>query len=137
VLSEMPDEWLKKLRTWIKINQGKKRRVRGLAVPDRNDEYFLYQTLMGAFPFADADYPAFVRRMKAYIVKAVREAKIHTAWSKPDTEYEDAYVSFADRPCAREAPPMPRATTAIWRQASLLVEGLCLQTPSFHAIALG
>jgi len=97
VLSEMPDEWLKKLRTWIKINRGKKKRVQGLAVPDRNDEYFLYQTLIGAFPFSDADYPDFVQRIKAYIVKAVREAKVHTAWLKPDTEYEDAYVSFAEK----------------------------------------
>jgi (1->4)-alpha-D-glucan 1-alpha-D-glucosylmutase len=101
VLSEMPDEWLKKLRTWIKINRGKKKRVQGLAVPDRNDEYFLYQTLIGAFPFSDADYPDFVQRIKAYIVKAVREAKIHTAWLKPDNEYEDAYVSFAERILAR------------------------------------
>jgi (1->4)-alpha-D-glucan 1-alpha-D-glucosylmutase len=97
VLSEMPEEWRKKLRTWIKINRGKKKRVQGLAVPDRNDEYFLYQTLIGAFPFADADYPDFVQRIKAYIVKAVREAKVHTAWLKPDTEYENAYVSFAEK----------------------------------------
>ncbi|MFH1116387.1 MAG: malto-oligosyltrehalose synthase [Pseudomonadota bacterium] len=97
VLSEMPDEWLKNIRTWIKINRGKKRRVRGLAVPDRNDEYFLYQTLLGAFPFSDADYPEFVERIKEYIVKAVREAKVHTAWLKPDTEYEDAYVSFVEK----------------------------------------
>jgi (1->4)-alpha-D-glucan 1-alpha-D-glucosylmutase len=97
VLSEMPDEWRKKLRTWIKINRGKKKRVQGLAVPDRNDEYFLYQTLIGAFPFSDVDYPDFVQRIKAYVVKAVREAKVHTAWLKPDTEYEDAYVSFAER----------------------------------------
>ena len=96
VLSEMPDEWLKKLRTWIKMNRGKKKRVQGEAVPDRNDEYFLYQTLIGAFPFSDADYPDFVERIKAYIVKAVREAKVHTAWLKPDTEYEDAYVTFAE-----------------------------------------
>jgi (1->4)-alpha-D-glucan 1-alpha-D-glucosylmutase len=97
VLSEVPDEWLKMLRTWIKINRGKKKRLHGLAVPDRNDEYFLYQTLLGAFPFSDADYPDFVQRIKAYIVKAVREAKVHTAWLKPDTEYENAYVSFAER----------------------------------------
>jgi (1->4)-alpha-D-glucan 1-alpha-D-glucosylmutase len=97
VLSEMPDEWLRKLRTWIKINRGKKRRVRGSAVPDRNDEYFLYQTLLGAFPFSESDYPEFIERIKKYIVKAVREAKVHTAWLKPDTEYEDAYVSFADK----------------------------------------
>ena len=97
VLSEMPDEWLRKLRAWIKMNRGKKKRVRGLAVPDRNDEYFLYQTLIGAFPFSDAEYPEFIQRIKEYIVKAVREAKVHTAWLKPDTEYEDAFVSFAEK----------------------------------------
>jgi (1->4)-alpha-D-glucan 1-alpha-D-glucosylmutase len=101
VLSEMPDEWLKKLQTWFRINRGKRKRVQGSAVPDRNDEYFLYQTLIGAFPFSDADYPDFVQRIKAYIVKAVREAKVHTAWLKPDTEYEDAYLSFAERILAR------------------------------------
>ncbi len=97
VLSEMPDEWLKKLRTWIKINQGEKKRLRGSAVPDRNDEYFLYQTLIGAWPFSDAGYPEFIERIKSYIVKAVREAKVHTAWLKPDTEYENAYVSFTEK----------------------------------------
>jgi (1->4)-alpha-D-glucan 1-alpha-D-glucosylmutase len=97
VLSEMPEEWLKNLRTWIRINRGKKKRVQGLAVPDRNDEYFLYQTMIGAWPLSDAEYPDFVQRIKAYIVKAVREAKVHTAWLKPDTEYEDAYVSFVEK----------------------------------------
>jgi (1->4)-alpha-D-glucan 1-alpha-D-glucosylmutase len=101
VLSEMPDEWRKKLRTWIRLNRGKKKRVQGVAVPDRNDEYFLYQTLIGAWPFSEADYPDFVQRIKAYIVKAVREAKVHTAWLKPDTEYENAYVSFAEKILAR------------------------------------
>lgn len=101
VLSEMPAEWQKRLRTWIRINRGKKKRIQRWAVPDKNDEYFLYQTLIGAFPFSDADYPRFVQRIKAYIVKAVREAKVHTAWLKPDTEYENAYVSFAEKILAR------------------------------------
>jgi len=97
VLSEMPAEWQKKLRTWIRGNRGKKMRIAGLAVPDSNDEYFLYQTLIGAFPFANAEYPEFIERMKRYIVKAVREAKIHTAWLQPDTAYEDAYLSFVEQ----------------------------------------
>jgi (1->4)-alpha-D-glucan 1-alpha-D-glucosylmutase len=101
VLSEMPDEWQKKLRTWIKINRGKKKRLQGSAVPDRNDEYFLYQTLIGAWPFSDAEYPEFIERIRGYIVKAVREAKVHTAWLKPDTEYENAYISFAEKILAR------------------------------------
>jgi (1->4)-alpha-D-glucan 1-alpha-D-glucosylmutase len=101
VLSEIPDDWLRKIRTWIKINRSKKKRVRGSPVPDRNDEYFLYQTLVGAFPFSDAEYPDFIERMQEYIVKVVREAKVHTAWLKPDTEYEDAYGSFVQKILAR------------------------------------
>lgn len=93
----MPDEWLKRLRSWIKINRGKKSLLRGSAVPDGNDEYFLYQTLIGAWPFSDAEYPEFTARITRYIVKAVREAKVHTAWLKPDTEYETAYISFVEK----------------------------------------
>lgn len=101
VLSEMPAEWQKNVRSWMHINKSRKRSVGGYAAPDRNDEYFLYQTLIGAFPFSDADYPAFVERIREYIVKAVREAKVHTAWLKPDTDYEDAYVAFAEKILAR------------------------------------
>jgi len=61
----------------------KKSASAALAVPDRNDEYFLYQTLIGAWPFSDAEYPEFIERIKSYIVKAVREAKFHTAWLNP------------------------------------------------------
>jgi (1->4)-alpha-D-glucan 1-alpha-D-glucosylmutase len=101
VLSEMPDEWQENIRKWIKINSGKKKRLHGFAVPDRNDEYFLYQILIGAWPFSDVEYPEFIERIKRYIVKAVREAKVHTAWLKPDTEYENAYISFAEKILAR------------------------------------
>jgi len=97
VLSEIPAEWLKKLRTWIRVNGEKKMQIAGVAVPDRNDEYFLYQTLIGALPFAETDYPEFTERIKRYIVKAVREAKIHTAWLQPDTAYEDAHLSFVEK----------------------------------------
>jgi (1->4)-alpha-D-glucan 1-alpha-D-glucosylmutase len=101
VLSEMPDEWQENIRKWIKINSGKKKRLQGFAIPDRNDEYFLYQILIGAWPFSDVEYPEFIERIKRYIVKAVREAKVHTAWLKPDTEYENAYISFAEKILAR------------------------------------
>jgi (1->4)-alpha-D-glucan 1-alpha-D-glucosylmutase len=94
VLSEIPKEWERKVKTWSKINVKKKRKIGGRTVPDSNDEYFLYQTLVGAFPFHDAEYTQFRERIRAYIIKAVREAKVHTAWLKPDTDYEDAFVSF-------------------------------------------
>ncbi|MFB0505682.1 MAG: malto-oligosyltrehalose synthase [Thermodesulfobacteriota bacterium] len=97
VLSEIPREWEKTIKTWSKANRERKRKVRGRTVPDRNDEYFLYQTLLGAFPFREDDsYQIFQERMKEYIIKAVREAKVHTAWLKPDTDYENAFISFLE-----------------------------------------
>jgi (1->4)-alpha-D-glucan 1-alpha-D-glucosylmutase len=96
VLSEIPREWEKNVKAWSKTNRRKKKRVHGRGVPDRNDEYFLYQTLIGVFPFAEHDHNQFLERIKGYTIKAVREAKAHTAWLKPDTEYEDAFVSFVE-----------------------------------------
>jgi len=96
VLSEIPDEWALRLRRWSALTRKMKKPVEGRPAPDRNDEYFLYQTLTGAVPFLDEEYEAFVERIKQYAVKAVREAKVHTAWIKPDIEYEGAFVSFID-----------------------------------------
>jgi len=65
-----------------------------MPAPDRNDEYFLYQTLLGTFqPQAD-EFDTYIDRLKEYIIKVVREAKVHTAWLKPDEQYENAFLSF-------------------------------------------
>ncbi|MDP2690583.1 MAG: malto-oligosyltrehalose synthase, partial [Deltaproteobacteria bacterium] len=93
-LSEIPREWEEKIKRWAGLNRKKKRSINGVPAPSRNDEYFLYQTLVGAMPFDREEYPSFIERMKRYAVKAVREAKIHTAWLKPDADYEDAFASF-------------------------------------------
>jgi (1->4)-alpha-D-glucan 1-alpha-D-glucosylmutase len=95
-LSEIPDQWEKQIKEWSRINRKRKRRVKGFEVPDRNDEYFLYQTLVGAWPFEERELPEMAKRTKDYAIKAVREAKVHTAWLKPDGDYEDAYLSFLD-----------------------------------------
>ncbi|MBW7957654.1 MAG: malto-oligosyltrehalose synthase [Deltaproteobacteria bacterium] len=96
VLSEMPGEWEAALRRWSAVNRKRKRRAGGLGVPDRNDEYFLYQTLLGSFPFGDGGLSEYRERIKAYMKKAVREAKIHTAWLRPDMEYEEGFMQFID-----------------------------------------
>src|SRR6185312_10569431 len=80
VLSELPQEWEKQIKTWSKINRSKKIRIKGVEVPDRNDEYFLYQTLTGAYPAGGPHDAAFLERLKSYLIKAVREAKVHTEW---------------------------------------------------------
>jgi (1->4)-alpha-D-glucan 1-alpha-D-glucosylmutase len=97
VLSEIPTEWGTSLKAWNKINNAKKSKVHGLTVPEKNDEYFLYQTLVGVFPFSEGVDNRFIRRIKDYAIKAVREAKVHTAWLQADTAYEDAYLSFIDK----------------------------------------
>ncbi len=96
VLSELPDAWINHVKTWADINGEKKPKIQGKPVPDRNDEYFLYQTLIGAFPFSDHEFSEFVDRVKAYVIKAVREAKVHTAWLQPDSDYENGYLAFVE-----------------------------------------
>jgi (1->4)-alpha-D-glucan 1-alpha-D-glucosylmutase len=97
VLSELPEDWETEIKKWSKTNSRKKRALGELRVPDKNDEYFLYQTLIGACPFSESEQPLFKERIKSYMIKAVREAKIHTAWLAPDHEYEDACIKFIEQ----------------------------------------
>jgi len=97
VLSELPNEWGGKLATWYKLNKNKKENTKVKEIPEKNDEYFLYQTLLAAFPFNEQEQAGFIERIKSYMVKAVREAKVHTAWLKPDEAYENGFTSFIER----------------------------------------
>jgi (1->4)-alpha-D-glucan 1-alpha-D-glucosylmutase len=104
VLSEMPREWEGRLRAWSKINRRFKTIVDGRLVPETNLEYGLYQMVLGAFPTSEEANGEFLDRMKAYAIKAVREAKTHTSWLLPNNEYESAVISFMEsilRPGAR------------------------------------
>ena len=96
VLSEIPHEWEACVKRWSAWNQSRKRSVNGMAVPDPNEEYFLYQTLIGAWPLYLAEIAEFKERLKAYIIKAAREAKVHTRWIATNLEYENALVAFVE-----------------------------------------
>jgi (1->4)-alpha-D-glucan 1-alpha-D-glucosylmutase len=96
VLSELPLEWSRLLKEWQRLNRPAKTTVQGRYAPNDNDEYLIYQTLLGTFPFAgdnSGDYP---QRVKQYIQKAVREAKIHSNWVNPCEAYENACFHFLD-----------------------------------------
>ncbi|HAC64259.1 MAG TPA: malto-oligosyltrehalose synthase, partial [Cyanothece sp. UBA12306] len=98
VISEIPDEWENEVTTWRNLNSHYKHQTDKKIIPDGNDEYFLYQTLIGTFPFNETEeYQEFVERIKEYVVKAVREAKVHTAWLKPDLEYEEKFTEFVEK----------------------------------------
>jgi len=97
VLSEIPAVWRLRVRHWRDWNRGRKRLVDGKPAPSRNDEYMLYQTLVGAWPVESPDtseWPAFVQRIQQYALKAVREGKECTSWVNPNADYEDALKEF-------------------------------------------
>ncbi|HMF94373.1 MAG TPA: malto-oligosyltrehalose synthase [Vicinamibacterales bacterium] len=96
VLSELPGAWKDAARRWRALNRRCKQDVKGVTAPDSNEEYFLYQTLIGAWPFEQDDETRrqFVERIIAYATKALREAKAHTSWLSPDEEYERAVHEF-------------------------------------------
>jgi len=95
VLSEIPEEWQNHLELWSNLNAKHKQSVPGLSAPDRNEEYFLYQTLLGVWPLdQDADR-TLIERVQAHLVKATREAMVHTRWTRPNQQHEDALQKFA------------------------------------------
>ena len=100
VLSEIPDEWWECLIDWRRLNKKKKPVVEGQRVPDENEEYLLYQTLIGVWPagpIEEAQYDVLRKRIKDYMLKAVREAKVNTSWISPNTIYEDALSIFIEK----------------------------------------
>ena len=82
-ISTMADEWAAHVRTWFELNSS----LRSGGAPDRVEEYFLYQTLAGAWPIE-------VERMEGYVEKALREAKRNTNWIEPNEEHERAVKEF-------------------------------------------
>jgi (1->4)-alpha-D-glucan 1-alpha-D-glucosylmutase len=105
VLSEIPAEWRTLVSRLSRATASARRRLNDEAAPDRNDEYLFYQALVGAWPagLEEAPPPEFVARMTAYMQKAVKEAKVHTSWIHPSTDYDEAVVAFVEGALAGRA----------------------------------
>lgn len=101
VLSEMPGAWATNVMKWRRINRKRKLELAdGRLVPDNNEEYFLYQTIIGAWPLYLDHQPQrdeFVRRIQQYIEKALHEAKVNLSWLNPNPEYVAAMNTFIER----------------------------------------
>ena len=97
VISEMPAAWRLQVRRWSRMNRSRKRIVADRIAPSRNDEYLLYQTLVGSLPVeamgAEA-LAAYRERIVRYMVKAAREAKLDTSWTAVNADYESALSDF-------------------------------------------
>ncbi|HLI34548.1 MAG TPA: malto-oligosyltrehalose synthase [Terriglobia bacterium] len=95
ILAEMPAEWEKRLNRWMAWNRAKKKLLtREREVPDRNEEILLYQTMLGAWPLQESEIPEFRKRLRDYMIKATREARIHTRWTRPNVAHEKALAEF-------------------------------------------
>jgi (1->4)-alpha-D-glucan 1-alpha-D-glucosylmutase len=100
VLSEIPGDWYRTIRRWGGLNRVAKTVVGDRPAPDANEEYLLYQTLVGTWPVLPMnaeEHEAYIRRIDGYMQKALHEAKVHTSWINPNAGYEQAVTKFVER----------------------------------------
>ncbi|HKD10369.1 MAG TPA: malto-oligosyltrehalose synthase [Bryobacteraceae bacterium] len=104
ILSEMPDVWARQTRLWSHMLRARRGDIERAAPPDPNDEYLLYQLLVGSWPMelleGQALDPAVLARyrdrVKGAMIKSIREAKLQSTWAAPNKPYEDAVLAFID-----------------------------------------
>ena len=102
-ISEMPEVWRRSLQRWRTANRRWKRTINDLEAPDGNEEYLLYQILLGTWPVQLSGVPEeaatdkYVGRIQAYMGKALHEAKLNTSWIQPNEEWDAAMHDFVRR----------------------------------------
>ena len=100
-LSEIPAEWREAVDRWHEATAAARGEMEGEPIPDRNEEYLFYQTLVGTWRFEPRDgdaWQGYVDRIAQYMEKALREAKVHTSWISPNSEHDalvDRFVRTA------------------------------------------
>jgi len=100
VLSEVAETWAAATNLWSTLTANHRTIVDGAAVPAPAEEYFFYQSLVGAWPVGGLDSgpgsvdPGFSERLRAYMSKARHEAKLHTSWINPNPAYDQAADQF-------------------------------------------
>jgi (1->4)-alpha-D-glucan 1-alpha-D-glucosylmutase len=109
-ISEIPELWRRSLQRWRAANRRWKRAIHDVEAPDANEEYLLYQTLLGTWPVQangepeTAATPDYTERIQAYMAKALHEAKLNTSWIQPNEEWDAAMRDFV----AKILDPSPR-----------------------------
>ena len=104
VLSEVPRDWYLAIRRWSKLNRRWKTKIDDMVAPDNNEEYLFYQTLVGTWPLSGMsaeDHESYVKRIQAYMQKALHEAKTHSSWISPNADYDKAMEDFVENALRR------------------------------------
>ena len=121
-LSELPEEWSRAARRWQTMNRKHRREIEGESAPDANEEYLLYQTLLGAWPLEglhSGNRGSFIARIQDYMVKALHEAKVNSSWMEPNAAWDEAVCEFI---AAILAPGRNRFPPSVERLASRIAE---------------
>src|SRR5881398_789958 len=109
-ISEIPELWRRSLQRWRAATRRWKRTINDVEAPDANEEYLLYQTLLGTWPMQPNGEPEttatpdYTERIQAYMAKALHEAKLNTSWIQPNEEWDAAMHDFV----AKILDPSPR-----------------------------
>ncbi|HET9739726.1 MAG TPA: malto-oligosyltrehalose synthase [Solirubrobacteraceae bacterium] len=109
-LAGIPEEWAAHVRRWLEA-------CSAIEGPDQLERYFLFQTLVGAWPIE-------AERVEAYVEKALREAKRTTNWIEPDTAHEERVKAFCralydHRPFLADFEPFAAEVARLGERAAL------------------
>lgn len=98
VISEMARLWPAFVRRAQRLNARFKQTIEdGRVAPSANEEYLIYQTIAGAWPWkmnSTEDRRQFIERLQQYMTKALSEAKINLSWVNPNERYVAAVHAF-------------------------------------------
>lgn len=98
VLSEIPPLWERAIGEWMHLNRPHRLvEEEEECIPDANEEYLFYATLVGTwplYPLTPAEHLHYTERIEAYMLKAIKEAKLHTSWINPNEMYEQGVQQF-------------------------------------------
>ncbi len=116
-LAGMAAEWREAVLGWQELTASLRSDIGGREAPDGNEQYLIFQTLVGAWPISR-------ERLAGYLEKALREAKVHTNWAQPDEAWEAAVQRFAaglleHRPFLDAFEPFAARVAAEGRRAAL------------------
>ncbi len=96
-LSEIPEDWNAAIRAWSRMNRKQRTKIDDLVAPSPNEEYLLYQALVGIWPageFDDSQREGMVSRVQEYMTKALKEAKVNSSWTEPNAAWEETVMQF-------------------------------------------
>ncbi len=152
-LSEMPGLWDRTIKRWGRLNARRKTSVDDAAAPTDNDEYLIYQILLGTWPaqwldreaFDETELEEYLGRIEAYLGKALREAKFRTSWTNPNEAYEAAATAFVrgiltatnEGPFVRDLRALARECATLGALSSLAQVTLKLTSPGVPDIYQG